>query len=422
MSDILDRVPPHSLEAERALLGSAMLDNYAASVMFAELSEGDFYRGAHQIVFSAIAKIMSEGGTPDIITVWDALRSSGHIEMVGGEQYLREIVDEVPVSSNAAVYSRLVREYRYRREVLFRSIDLLEMAHTSPLEDLAEKMAVVPELPAKISDVTLRSIVGEIFERWDRGEKPEKIPTGLDILDDAMDGGLVLPEFTVIAGRPSSGKSSLASQIAINASRAGFRVLIASVEMSMDMTAMRMIASLGGLDFRAVRRGECDISGPCAELAELPLRMIRSFRHKEIMAAVRDAQLVVIDHLNDLRLPGGKDRADQRGRNMIQDIKSGAAEAGAHMILLAQLNRDVEKRGGNAKPQKSDLREFGALEETADNLLFTHRPTKGGVEVIIGKQRNGPAQITLTGLQVDDAKMKWTSNYIPSGSGHDSDY
>ena len=382
---------PHSTDAEVAVLGACILDFEACTLMVGMLRPEHFYHSPHHRMFEAICVLVESGVRPDIVTVSDEMDRRGSPM----RQEIRQAIDAVPASTNCEYYAEIVLEKYNLRRASERASDIIDaVGNKRPLDEVAA-MPAPQDFEERGKDaVSLHDIVTDVWDRYERGDHGTYIPTGLDILDDALDGGLWLPEFTIVAGRPSSGKSSLVGYLAQAIAKQGHDVLFVSLEMSPDLIVRRFIAAEGGHPFREVRRGEADISGACGKLADLPIRFIDVATVAEIVGVLGAAKVVIVDYFQLMRVPavaGVDERTDQGlarlARNLFREVKG----AGAHLLLCSQLNRNVEHRGKNAKPMQSDLREC----VTGDTLVYD---ADVGREIRVDALRPGTEKVRLWGV------------------------
>jgi len=424
---------PHNNDAEVGVLGSCLLDHEAVMIAASELTRDDFYSEIHKAVFDAIRATIAKSKPCDPVTVMDELAAAGKLRDVGKPglvtpQKIRDLTDEVPSSSNVEYYVKIVKEMSRLRSIAIGAYEQIKAINNGArLEDILRMpdprvRAVENVRPSE----DISSLLTEFWDKYEREERVDAFPSGLDVLDDAMDGGFWRSEMTVLAARPSVGKTSLACNIAVNVAKAGYKVLFVTREMPEETLLQRMIAAESGVDFRLIRQGDrsClpQVKDAISKLYNLPMRITRAGTVEAIKLEVGDADMVIIDYLHAMDLPkGGPDKLHVVLGEVVRKLFMMSLDMGVHVLLLAQLNRNVERRGEKARPMLSDLREAGKLEEAADNVIFLHRPagahaigeTAHDVEVIIAKQRNGPTGV-LHGIRVEDRCMRWESDYIPS--------
>jgi replicative DNA helicase len=423
------RLPPQSIEAEQSVLGGLLLDNTAWDRIADVVTDADFYRGDHRLIFQHIARLIEENKPADALTVADSLESTGKLNEVGGKAYIGALALNTPSAANIRRYAEIVRERAIVRSLAAVGTEIADAAYSpqgkdaSVLIDEAEaKIFQIAETRSKTQQgfVRLEPLLTETVERIDmlysRDNKNEVIgvPTGfVDI--DRMTSGLQPGELIIVAGRPSMGKTTLvmnmAEHVAIQEKKA---VAVFSMEMSGPQLAMRMIGSVGKLDQHELRTGTfkeddwgrvTDALGKLSEAqiyiddtAGLNVLELRS-RARRLHRQCGGLTLVIIDYLQ-LMSGTGNGREENRATEIAEisrSLKSLAKELKVPVIALSQLNRSVDSRQ-DKRPMMSDLRESGAIEQDADLILFIYRdevynpdtPHKGIAEIIVAKQRNGP--------------------------------
>lgn len=407
---------PHSREAEVAVLGACLLDARALAVAMEILAPRDFYDPRHAAVFEAMVDLADRGEPVDLVTVSEELKARDRLEQVGGVTFLAGLVDSVLVAGHAEHYARIVREMAQRRELIQaaqeitrRALDLdapveavLEVAERSVFAAV-QRDAFEPRLADRI-----------VAERWQqlygrRNEPPDTIETGFVDLD-RYTGGLQRGALSVVAARPSMGKSLLAQQIAVHAARR-WTVLLFTPEMSGEEIADRLISRWTGIDLVRIRSKRLTEpeweAGLRAVMRNRIGRLLvddtagitsREIRSRARRVAMREkVDLIIVDYLQYLadEPERGQSRNDLIGV-MTRRLKALARELGCAMLLLSQLSRAPERRASK-RPELADLRDSGNIEQDADLVILLHRPSyydpedKPGIaELIIAKQRNGP--------------------------------
>ncbi|MFY7697735.1 MAG: replicative DNA helicase [Legionella sp.] len=421
--DILKR-PPHSAEAEQAIIGGLMLENQAWDKVCTKLCDSDFYRTEHRMLYRAISILASKNQPFDVVTLLDALKSTNQLDEAGGEVYLFELANNTPSVANVAAYADIVREKSVQRQLISVASDIADSAYNpdgrevSELLDLAESrvFAIAEQTAAEGGPEMIKSVLVRAVEKIDllyhSGDAITGLPTGLTDLDN-MTSGLQSSDLIIVAGRPSMGKTTLAMNMAEHAAITGKPVLVFSMEMPADSLAMRMMSSLGRIDQHKVRTGKLDdddwprVTSAVHMLSEASLFIddtpalspseMRA-RARRLMKEHGQLGLIVVDYLQLMKVPGFK--AENRTAEISEisrSLKSLAKELHVPVIALSQLNRSLEQRH-DKRPVMSDLRESGAIEQDADLICFIYRdevysedsPDKGIAEIIIAKQRNGP--------------------------------
>ncbi len=437
-------LPPGSVQAEQALLGGLMLDNSAWDKVADLVTEVDFYRPDHRLIFAAI-RTLSERRQPfDAVTISEYLESRGEAADAGGLGYLGTLVRDTPSAANVADYGRIIRDRALLRELIETGNDIVRSAfHTegrpaTELVDEAERriLEIAQRGQRQGSGfVYLRDILGQTIDRIDAlhqaGGAITGVSTGFNRFDD-FTAGLQKGDLIVIAGRPSMGKTTLALNIAENAALgARLPVAVFSMEMSVEQLAFRMISSLGRVDQAHLRNGRFAddewprINGAIRQMAEARIFIddTPAMTPTEVRSRARRLQrehgleLIVLDYLQLMRVAGNTENRATEISEISRSLKALARELKVPVIALSQLNRSVEQRQ-DKKPVMSDLRESGAIEQDADMIVFIYReevynqntPRKGIADITIAKQRNGPTgEFPLTFL----GKYTRFENYAP---------
>lgn len=417
--------PPHSIEAEQAILGGLMLENQALDKVTGKLCEQDFYRGEHRVLFRAMLNLTQKNQPFDLVTIIDHLKAIHALEDAGGETYLFELASNTPSIANITAYADIVREKSVQRQLITVATDIADAAYNPGIRDVAELLDFAENKVFVIADQTARdggpepikSVLERAVERIDAlyhsGNAMTGLATGLTDLDN-LTSGLQRSDLVIVAGRPSMGKTTLVMNMAENASiQSKQPVLVFSMEMPADSLAMRMMSSLGRIDQHRIRTGQLNdddwprVTSAVHMLSEAPLFIddtpalspaeMRA-RARRLMKEHGQLGLIVVDYLQLMKVPGFK--ADNRTAEISEisrSLKSLAKELNVPVIALSQLNRSLEQRQ-DKRPVMSDLRESGAIEQDADVICFIYRdevynedsPDKGCAEIIIAKQRNGP--------------------------------
>ncbi|MDG4556345.1 MAG: replicative DNA helicase [Candidatus Contendobacter sp.] len=450
------RTPPHSLEAEQAVLGGLMLDNATWDQVADRLDEGDFYRNDHRLLFRAIRRLAESGKPFDFVTVAEWLEDNDRLEEAGGFAYLGVMVRDTPSAANVRAYADIIRERAIRRELIRASTEIADGAYdprgrdTRELLDAAEqRVFAIAERGSRarqgftgIKDLLARTVerIDILFER----DNPiTGIPTGWQDFDE-MTAGLQRGDLIVVAGRPSMGKTALAMNIVeFAAIQVKCPVAVFSMEMPGESLIMRLVSSLGRIDQHKVRTGRLEeedwprLTSAITMLSEARLFIddSSSLSPTELRARARRLHrqegqlgLIVVDYLQLMQVPGTTENRATEVSEISRSLKALARELGTPVLALSQLNRTLEQRG-DKRPIMSDLRESGAIEQDADLICFIYRdevynpdsPDKGKAEIIIGKQRNGPiGMIPLTFLGQYTRFESYAPEYISAGSGHES--
>jgi len=416
------KVPPQNVEAEQAVLAGVLINNEALNQILDILSPEDFYREAHILVFEAMVGLYNDNEPVDLITLSHLLQEKGQLEKVGGMGYLASLVDAVSTSAGIVYHAEIVRDLAVRRKLIAECSVISENCFqnwrpTDELLDLAEQSIFeIAEDKIRESFVTLDGVVKETFKKLESMAEHEGfitgVPTGFKDLD-RYTAGLQPSDLVIIAGRPSTGKTALALNIGYNAAQETKKgVAVFSLEMSKLQLGMRLLGFHAGIDATRLRTGflrDTDwvrLTESANHLSELPIFIDDTswLSVLEMKAKCRrlmkkmDLTLVVIDYL---QLVQGRRSAESRQMEISEisrSLKALAKDLNVPVIALSQLNRKVEDRP-NKRPQLSDLRESGAIEQDADVIAFIYRdelyhPTteenRNVAEIILAKQRNGP--------------------------------
>ncbi|MDO9095113.1 MAG: replicative DNA helicase [Rubrivivax sp.] len=423
------RVPPHSVEAEQSVLGGLLLDNLAWDRAAELLTDSDFYRYEHRLIFGAIAGLVQHSRPADVITVFEQLQSLGKADESGGLAYLNALAQSVPSAANMRRYAEIVRERAVLRKLIAASDEIATAAfnregrQVSQILDEAEgKILKIGEEGSRQKqgfqgmDKLVVALLDRVNELAENGaEDVTGVRTGYYDLD-SMTAGLQKGDLIVLAARPSMGKTAFALNIAEHVCvKEELPVVVFSMEMGASQLALRMVGSLGRINQQHLRTGKLadDEWGRLAEAVE-KLGQVNMFIDEtagltaaELRARARRMArqfggtlgLIVVDYLQLMSGSGGSDenRATELGE-ISRGLKALAKELQCPVIALSQLNRSVESRP-DKRPMMSDLRESGAIEQDADIIMFIYRDdyyTKeaskepGVAEIVIAKQRNGP--------------------------------
>ncbi|MFA7665814.1 MAG: replicative DNA helicase [Burkholderiaceae bacterium] len=421
------RVPPHSIEAEQAVLGGLLLDNNAFDRIADVLREDDLYRHDHRLIWRQIARLIERGQAADVVTVLGALQTAGKVEEAGGLVYLNALAQETPSAANIRRYAEIVRDRAILRRLISTADEIATAAlnpqgkDTRQLLDQAEsRIFQISEEGARgqVGFQPLPDLLGKVVERIDElynQDNPNDVtgvPTGFVDLD-RMTSGLQPGDLVIVAGRPAMGKTSFALNVGEHvAIDQGLPVAVFSMEMGATQLAMRMVCSVGRLDQQRLRTGRLvDDDWPRLTNAMQKMQDTQLFidetpaltalelraRARRLARQCGQLGLVIVDYL---QLMAGSSSGENRATEISEisrGLKGLAKELNCPVVALSQLNRSLEQRP-NKRPVMSDLRESGAIEQDADVIVFIYRdevynpdsPDKGTAEIIIGKQRNGP--------------------------------
>jgi len=428
----LYKIPPQNIEAEESLLSGILIDNNTLLEVIDIISPEDFYRSAHQKIFSGIVELFSKNEPVDLVTLTNALKERGNLEEIGGATYLATLVDTVPLAVNAKHYAKIVHDKATLRRLIERANDIAkkcfeDRGNVDEVIDFAEssifeisknkhKQAFYP-----ISEI-IDGNIETLEERQGNKAMVTGVPTGFTRLDN-LTSGLQKSELIILAARPSMGKTALALNIARNAAvDVNVPVAIFSLEMSKEQLSMRLLCSEARIDSSRLRGGFfsmedwrklTDAAGVLSDTSifiddtpDISAMEIRAKARRLKME--KDIGLVIIDYLQLMKGRMSSERRDLEISEISRSLKALAKELDIPVMALSQLNRMLEQRN-DKQPRLSDLRESGALEQDADVVAFIYRdemynsdennPKKGTADILIRKNRNGPTgEATLTFL------------------------
>lgn len=434
--DLLQRQQPGSVQLERGLLSSLLLDPRMADTVMMLLRPVDFYDAAHGQLYRHIMEICQTSEPLDLPILAERLKQNGQLDQVGGMAYLARLLDESPHPQHAAKYAATIRDYAIRRELIDAAADVLNQAYDSPhttkeLVDRAEQsIFAILENRRSTTVVEFERMMHDALDRLDariRGETAgNATPTGYEDLDRLL-GGLHHSELIILAARPSMGKTAFALNIAENvAVQEKMPVLFVSLEMSQEELGDRVLCSAARVNSHKLRNGTVTqeerkrLLDKAGEISEAPLLVDDSPARSivEIAAEARRIKrqsglgLVVIDYLQLIEPDNPRDPRQEQVAKIARRLKGMARELKVPVMCLSQLNRQTEVAKDN-RPRLSHLRESGAIEQDADVVMFVHREEyfhrgedrqdlAGRAEIIVAKQRNGP---------VDDVNLVWEADF-----------
>lgn len=408
-------VPPHDIEAERSVLGALLIDSNAIVKVVEFLLPKHFYRNSHVKIYEAIRNLYEKREPADLITVPDELKRLESLDRVGGVSYLTELVNSVPTAANIVHYSRIIRDHSVRRSLLSAASQINEIAYSNEeietmLDTAEQTLFTVSEDKLHQDFVPVSETLEVTFERLDELSKTRGalrgVPTGLKSLDKML-SGLQEQDLVILAARPSMGKSSLAINIGQHAATAHNKAIaFFSLEMGKESVVDRMISAQGDIDNWRITTGNLEAddfekySMAAGELAEAsffiddtPGISVMEMRTKaRRLMLEKDIDLIIVDYLQLVRGHNRESRV-QEVSEISQALKNLARELKVPVLALSQLSRAVEKRGGEKRPQLSDLRDSGSIEQDADVVMFLYRPDDEDREnygLMIAKHRNGP--------------------------------
>jgi replicative DNA helicase len=423
-----DRIPPNALELETKILGSVLIDNQVMNDVLQLLIPKHFYRPSHAIVFQAMINLDEKKEPVDPNTLKEELKRLGKLEEIGGIEFIIELTSSVSTSANVEFYTRIVFEKYILRNLISISSKIVDKCFDptsntfSTLDDAEQKILDISESLSKKRVLSVRDELDKMIETFgiqrDNKNAITGVPTGFTELDD-MTAGFQKSELIVIAGRPSHGKTAFSMNIARNAAvDHGKSVAIFSLEMSFRELLLRLLSGEARVDGKKLKTGKSTTDEwnrvlhtyhklktnlYIDDTSELSILEIRAKARR--MKLEFNIEMVIVDYLQLIRGPENSERRDLEVAYVSRGLKALAKELDIPVVACAQLNRSIEQRGKEKRPQLADLRESGAIEQDADVVIFVHRPIMGmksnpddpdyeelkrKAEIIIGKQRNGP--------------------------------
>lgn len=425
---VFGKVQPQAVELEQAVLGAIMLDKSAMDIVQDILSIESFYSTSHQEIYKAMQSLYNRFAPIDLLTIQEALKTAGVLDQIGGPMYLIDLTNRIASSANIEYHARIIEQKFVQRKLIEVSTQTIKDSY----EDVEDSFVLLDEAEQKLFEISNKSGRGQykdiaqvlvesqnrLKEIEDRPEGLTGVPTGFTPID-RITGGWQSPDLIIIAARPGMGKTAFTLALAKNAAEINNKgVAVFSLEMSSVQLANRMVSMDSGVEGKKIRDGKLSesekikIAQSMERISELPIYIddtpgINVF---ELRAKVRrmkmkhDVQMVVVDYLQLMSgiNKSGRGNREQEISSISRALKGLAKEFNIPVIALSQLSRAVEVRGGTKRPQLSDLRESGAIEQDADLVSFIYRPEyyqiledaegqslKGVAEIIISKHRNG---------------------------------
>ncbi|OGE80294.1 MAG: replicative DNA helicase [Candidatus Doudnabacteria bacterium RIFCSPHIGHO2_01_FULL_45_18] len=425
-NNFINRVPPQSIEAEQSVLGSLLLDRDAIIKIADLITSDDFYDDKHRLIYLAILALYDERASIDILTVSNKLEDGHNLERLGGISYLTTLVNSVPSSAHVVHYANIVRRKGTLRRLISSATDIVGLGYQEDtdletlLDTAEQKLFGVSQKYLKQNFVSIAEILHETFDRIDELHREKGklrgIATGFTDLDNKL-GGLQKSDLIILAARPSMGKTSLALDMVRHMAISNKKpVAIFSLEMSKDQLVDRLLAAEADVDLWKMRTGKLNDLGPdndferighaLGRLSEAPIFIddsgavnIMELRTKaRRLQSEHELELIVVDYLQLMQGRNPENRV-QEVSEISRSLKILAKELNVPVLALSQLSRAVEQRGGDKKPQLSDLRESGSIEQDADVVMFIYRDEMYAgkdskkphiADVLIRKHRNGP--------------------------------
>ena len=450
------KIPPHSIEAEQSVLGGLLLsglanDSTAWDTIADKVTEGDFYRQDHRLIFRAIADLVEDSKPLDLVTVSEWLKQRGELEHAGGFAYLATMAKDTPSAANIKAYAEIVREKSVLRQLITVGTGIADSAFTAQgrptkelLDEAEQKVFKIAEQGTRQGQVfkplkgLLKVTLAHIEEMSKLDSNVTGVSTGYHDLDE-MPSGSQKGDLDIVAGRPPMGKTTFSMNIAeYAAAHKKLPTAIFSMEMPAEQLTLRLLSSMGRVDQTRIRTGKLtDEDWPRIATAVKIFNDVPMFiddspalsptevraRARRLMREHGQLGLIVLDYLQLMQVGGSSDNRTAEISEISRSLKSLAKELSVPVIALSQLNRSLEQRP-NKRPVMSDLRESGAIEQDADLIIFIYRdevynpesPDKGTAEIIIAKQRNGPiGSVRLTFLGKYTRFENFTPDIYTSG-------
>ncbi|WP_194777810.1 replicative DNA helicase [Pararhodonellum marinum] len=438
----LGKLPPQALDLEEAVLGALMLEKDALTEVVDILKPDSFYKDAHKEIYQAILDLFNASEPVDLLTVTNQLRKNGKLEIVGGPFYITELTSRVSSAANIEFHSRIISEQAMKRQLISIASEIQKEA----FEETSDVFELLDKTEQSLFDISesnirkdysnmssiMRAAIVELESKKGQKDGLTGVPSGFTALD-RVTSGWQKSDLVIIAARPAMGKTAFVLSVLRNAAVDHNRpVAIFSLEMSSVQLVNRLISSEAELDSEKIKKGNLaehewqqlihktsKLSAANLFVDDTPALSILELRAKcRRLKAQHDVQLIVIDYLQlmsgDAKGGGGGNR-EQEIASISRALKKIAKELSVPVIALSQLSRAVETRGGDKRPQLSDLRESGAIEQDADMVMFLYRPeyygitededgnaTAGVGEVIIAKHRNG---------SLENVKLRFIGKY-----------
>ena len=424
------KLPPFSIEAEQAVLGGLMLDNMGWDKVADVITEEDFYRRDHRIIFNAISHLANSGQPCDAVTLSEWLDKQNELDNVGGLSYLGSLANNTPTAANIKAYAEIVRERAVLRNLINVANDISTTAYNPEGRSSQDVLEIAEQRVFEIADkgargksgfkgmkTLLTKAVDTIDKLFQLDSPITGVPTGFKDFDEQT-AGLQKSDLVIVAGRPSMGKTTFAMNVVENAAiKHQKSVAVFSMEMPGEQLAMRMMSSLGHIDQHKIRTGKLGdedwprLTSAVGILSEAKIYIddTPALSPSEVRARSRriarehGLDLIVLDYLQLMQGSPGSSRENRATEisEISRSLKALAKELNVPVVALSQLNRSLEQRP-NKRPVMSDLRESGAIEQDADVIVFIYRDEvynedsadKGTAEIIVGKQRNGPIGTT----------------------------
>lgn len=418
---ILGKQLPASIEAEKAILGSILLNDETIVQISEILLPADFYQQSHKVIFEAMLLLSQKFKRIDLISLQDELIKMGVLDAIGGIVYLVSLQEEIPAVGLIEQHAKIVKEKAILRELISNATNIISNCYTQNEKDIESVLDSAEKTIFQISNkrvnqsfvqlnIWLKKTFSHLSEIKSHSKGVTGIPTGFKKLDEYT-SGMQNGDLIILAARPSMGKTALAVNIATTAAQNGFVVGLFSLEMSAEQLTLRLLSTESGIPHHNIRNATIssdewiELTNVAARLAEYKLFIddsaalsVMDLRTKaRKLKAEHGLQFLVVDYLQLLHSPKKHENRHQEVSDISRSLKGLAKELGIPIIAAAQLSRAVDSRL-DKRPMLSDLRESGAIEQDADLIMFLYRDivynpeseNPAGAELIIGKQRNGP--------------------------------
>jgi replicative DNA helicase len=426
-----DRQPPYAPEAEISVLGAMLIDGDAVAKAIEIIDDTMFYREANRRIYRAMARLFQRGQVIDPVTLSEDLQKTDELDGIGGMGYLAELLDAVPTAANIEYHARIIRERALLRRLIEASTAIIRESYESGektveqvLDEAEQKIFQVAQSHDRQGLVWIKKILYPTFERIEQLQAAKGgitgVGTGFYGLDE-MTGGFQKGDLIIVAARPSMGKTAMVTGVALHAAISHqVPVALFSLEMSKEQLVQRMLCSEALVDLGRLLRGRLSdddyvrLAQAAGHLNTAPIWIDDSgslsvlemrAKSRRLKADQPDLGLIVVDYIQLMHAGGDAENRQQEVSSISRGLKALAKELGVPVLALSQLSRAPEQRSDH-RPQLSDLRESGSLEQDADLVMFLYRPEyylapveaqekglQGKAEVIIGKQRNGPTGV-----------------------------
>jgi len=441
-----DKIPPQAVEIEAAVLGRALNDTSSADKVVDILFNSSFHNTAHAVVYDAIAKLLLAGNPVELISVTDELKRVGKLEEIGGAHFMYQLSNNAASSPQIEYYCRIIEQKRILRDLIHLSTKTAQACFDPDTDPFEVHSAIETGLESVMklggsNEKSLIDVLIEVKESADAGAGHDGITgmiTGMPELDQLF-GGRQKGHLIIWGGRPGMGKSGKMISEALAVAATGNDVAIFSLEMTAKEVVQRMIAQVAEIDIRRISRGGMSeaewgrFHTAFALIEKMPIHIFDDIRTlSAILTKIRmlkrkcDLKMVYIDHLGWVKTPGFEGRTDERLGEISMSLKSCAKSHDLAIVLLVQLNRNVETRGGDKRPSLGDLKNSGNLEEDADVVEFIYRAeyygithyedggsTNGIAEIIVAKNRGGTVdtiRVQFIAYLTKFADINWSSS------------